>query len=43
MTGFKIMTEHKKIDNCFVDIILLVIGLGLITGAIYLEIILLFN
>ena len=43
MTGFKIMFKRKKIDKLFVDILILIIGIGLIAGAITLEVILLFN
>jgi len=43
MAGFKIMFKRKKIDKLIFDILILVVGIGLIIGAIALEIILLFK
>ena len=43
MAGFKIMFKRKKIDKQFSDILILIVGIGLIIGAITLEVILLFN
>ncbi|MHA1501225.1 MAG: hypothetical protein ACTSSB_05190 [Candidatus Heimdallarchaeota archaeon] len=43
MAGFKIMFKRKKIDKLFVDVLIQIVGIGLIAGAITLEVILLFK